>query len=136
MIIFELVCEEAHEFEGWFKDHAAFQEQLEKSLVQCPICGSNHVTQCLSTGGKVSSKHGEADATKSGDLFRAIRDVIETHFEDVGSDFAKTALKIHYGVEEPRNIRGTSTEAEEEVLRQEGVKFHKIPMISEESKLN
>jgi hypothetical protein len=35
---------------------------------------------------------------------------------------------MHYGVEEPRNIRGTTTEAEEKMLRDEGIQFIKIPL--------
>jgi hypothetical protein len=46
----------------------------------------------------------------------------------VGSEFAKEALKIHYGVSAPRNIRGSSTPQEEETLRQEGVAFLKVPV--------
>jgi len=54
--------------------------------------------------------------------------VVEKHFQNVGSDFAKVALRMHYGVEEPRNIRGTTTEAEEQMLRDEGVKFFKVAL--------
>ena len=39
----------------------------------------------------------------------------------------KEALKIHYGATEPRNIRGVSTPAEEEILKEEGIEFFKIP---------
>jgi len=37
-------------------------------------------------------------------------------------------LKIHYGEEEKRNIKGTSTPEEEETLKEEGVQFIKIPL--------
>ncbi len=63
-------------------------------------------------------------------FLKALQHVIETQFEDVGANFAKTALKIHYGVEEARNIRGTTTAAEEQALTDEGVEFLKIPMPS------
>ena len=33
------------------------------------------------------------------------REFVEKNFDDVGCDFAKEALKIHYGATEPRNIR-------------------------------
>jgi len=46
----------------------------------------------------------------------------------VGSDFTKEALKMHYGVIEPRNIRGVSTKEEEKTLKEEGVQFIKVPM--------
>ncbi|MBN2539607.1 MAG: DUF1178 family protein, partial [Deltaproteobacteria bacterium] len=47
---------------------------------------------------------------------------------DVGSKFAEVALKIHFGEEDSRNIKGTTTEREEAVLKEEGVPFVKIPI--------
>jgi hypothetical protein len=47
----------------------------------------------------------------------------------VGTAFAKEALKIHYGVAKKRNIRGSATVQEEETLKEEGIKFLKIPSI-------
>jgi hypothetical protein len=35
---------------------------------------------------------------------------------------------MHYGVAEPRNIRGVSTHEEEKLLKEEGVQFVKIPL--------
>ena len=35
-----------------------------------------------------------------------IHDYLDKHFEDVGADFYKEALKIHYGEAEKRNIKG------------------------------
>ena len=53
---------------------------------------------------------------------------LEKNFEDVGTDFAREALKMHYDVSEKRNIRGTGTEAEEEMLKKEDIKFFKVPI--------
>ena len=55
-------------------------------------------------------------------------DYVEKNFDDVGCDFAKEALKIHYGAVEPRNIRGISTKEEEKTLKDEGIQFFKIPI--------
>ena len=55
-------------------------------------------------------------------------DFVEKNFDNVGCEFAKEALKIHYGAAEPRNIRGVSTNEEEKILRDEGVEFFKIPL--------
>ena len=49
------------------------------------------------------------------------------NFDDVGERFAEVALKIHRGEEQKRNIRGVTTDKEEETLREEGVEFMKIP---------
>ena len=61
-------------------------------------------------------------------LARQLTEYVETNFDNVGSEFAKEALKIHYGVSEPRNIRGVSTQEEEKTLKEEGVDFFKFPM--------
>ena len=61
-------------------------------------------------------------------LGRKIVDFVEKNFDDVGCNFAKEALKMHYGTSEPRNIRGVSTHEEEKILKQEGIEFFKLPM--------
>lgn len=137
MIIYELVCQKGHSFEGWFHDGKAFQEQLQQGLIQCPVCGTDKVTQRFTTGGTIRGKDdgGVSAFSKTDDpraLLRALRRIIETHFENVGPEFAKVALRMHYGIEEPRNIRGTTTQAEEKMLREEGVKFLKIPIPEKE----
>jgi len=61
-------------------------------------------------------------------LGHKIVEYVTENFDDVGSDFAREALKIHYGAVEPRNIRGVSTRAEEKMLQDEGVDYVKFPM--------
>jgi hypothetical protein len=58
-----------------------------------------------------------------------VTDYIDKHFEDVGDDFYKEALKMHYGEAEKRNIKGTATTEEEITLKEEGVEFIKVPII-------
>jgi len=62
---------------------------------------------------------------------RAIKlfhEYLNKNFDDVGKNFADIALKMHHGEEEKRNIKGTTTESEEDILREEGVHFFKIPV--------
>ncbi|MBP1741992.1 MAG: hypothetical protein H6Q48_4285 [Deltaproteobacteria bacterium] len=61
-------------------------------------------------------------------LAKEIVDYVNTHFEDVGSNFAKEALKIHYGVSEKKNIKGSATADEEKMLRDEKIEFFKLPI--------
>lgn len=49
MIHYQLQCDQAHEFDGWFKDSAAFEEQAKRRLVECPECGDTKVTRALMT---------------------------------------------------------------------------------------
>jgi hypothetical protein len=40
MIRYALACDDGHEFESWFPGSAAYEAQLAKGLVTCPICNS------------------------------------------------------------------------------------------------
>jgi hypothetical protein len=47
MIRYELHCDRAHEFDGWFKDSAAFDKLAGAGLVECPHCGPAKVAKRL-----------------------------------------------------------------------------------------
>ncbi len=134
MIIFDLQCGNGHTFEGWFDGCQAYEEQKEKSMISCPICNDASVCRIPSTFGIKSSSPPQIKTDSPGqepDMEAVAQKVIEfvdKNFDDVGCDFAKEALKIHYGVSELRNIKGTSTQEEEKVLKGEGIQFFKIPM--------
>lgn len=141
MIAFDLQCKNGHVFEGWFKDRSAFEEQREKHLISCPVCDDATIAVVPSTFGIVKSSQTsiptgnhqyQKDAYPSPEeLSRKIVDYVCNNFEDVGCNFAKEALKMHYGVEEPRNIRGVSTKDEEKILEEEGIHVFKLPLPSE-----
>ena len=48
MKVFDLHCPQAHMFEGWFGSEADFRNQLERGLVECPMCGSTELRKGLS----------------------------------------------------------------------------------------
>jgi hypothetical protein len=133
MIAYDLKCGRGHVFEGWFDDYQAFRSQRKKGLVTCPICNDAAVSRMPSTF-SIRSADGVATPGRDGgqidpeQISRKIVDFVEKNFDNVGSDFAKEALKMHYGVSEPRNIRGSSTEQEEDTLRKEGIEFFKFPI--------
>ncbi len=141
MIVFDLKCGNGHCFEGWFEDSNAYEEQKKNSLISCPVCDDKNVTKIPSTFALKSYRdpgpalNSESLAFKKDQVIDNLKKIhsqltgfIEKNFEDVGCDFAKEALKIHYGVSEPRNIRGVSTENEEKTLKEEGIKFIKFPL--------
>lgn len=43
MIRYALTCEHDHAWEAWFDSIASFDSQLDRGLVECPICGSTRV---------------------------------------------------------------------------------------------
>ncbi|MBW2139990.1 MAG: DUF1178 family protein [Deltaproteobacteria bacterium] len=128
MIAYDLKCDKEHTFEGWFENAQGYEQQKERSLISCPICGSTAINRAPSTFG--IARHRDQAPKNRPQPVQIIQQFIEDNFEDVGTDFAKEALKIHYQAAESRNIRGVSTEQEEEMLRQEGVSFFKMPVLS------
>ena len=131
MIIFDLQCTNGHIFEGWFEDSKAFRNQERKNLISCPVCNDSNVNQMPSTFAIKSRPQVPqipAREKQMAELGKKIVDYVEKNFDDVGCNFTTEALKIHYGVAEQRNIRGTSTDSEEKLLKKEGVDFFKIPM--------
>ena len=133
MIIYDLKCEKGHTFEGWFKDQQTWILQKSQKLVSCPVCNSSSIEMIPSSitvmgkDSREASKLQEKELSPSGAL-KILHQYIDNNFEDVGNKFAEIALKIHYGDEEKRNIKGTSTPQEEENLKEEGVQFIKISL--------
>ena len=129
MIAYDLLCSNGHLFECWFKDSASFEEQKSSGIINCPICDDTEVVRAFSP---FMIKKNEGKKREEVDAYRALQVVheyIDKHFEDVGADFYKEALKIHYGETEKRNIKGTATTEEEVILKEEGVPFIKVPII-------
>lgn len=140
MIVYDLQCLKGHRFEGWFDDAKAFEKQQKQGLVACPVCNDTEVTRLPSTFAIKGIKSGSSQPPKLRSpaeaevMARAVMNYVEKNFDNVGTEFANEALKIHYGVTEPRNIRGVSTAIEEETLRQEGVEFFKFPTTGADDK--
>ncbi len=134
MIAYDLQCGNGHAFEGWFEDSAAFSAQKRKGLIACPVCNDTGIVKLpsrfaikTSSGFKPREANSQEEHALS-QLGQQVAEFVEKNFDNVGCQFATEALKIHYGVTEPRNIRGVSTQAEEKLLKQEGVQFIKIPV--------
>jgi hypothetical protein len=131
MIAYDLQCVNGHSFEGWFEDRKAYEAQKNKLLIACPVCNSTSIARVPSTFAIKSSNSLKEFSDQQADLEnigKRIVDFVEKNFDDVGADFAKEALKMHYGVTKARNIRGVSTKEEEKTLKEEGVHFIKVPI--------
>jgi hypothetical protein len=133
MIAYDLQCSQGHTFEGWFEDNKGYLDQKKKGLITCPVCNETSVEKVPSTFAIRSSqtfkpKGPSPEEVALAKIGKEAIEFVEKNFDDVGCDFAKEALKIHYGATEPRNIRGVSTKEEENTLKEEGIQFFKIPM--------
>ena len=135
MIVFDLICANGHTFEGWFDDSGAFEKQKKKGLIACPVCEDTHIEKKLSTfaikGTSSEQNYPLPSPQHLAELSKQLTEYVDKNFDDVGCNFTKEALKMHYGVSEHRNIKGVSTEAEEKILKDEGVEFIKIPVVKE-----
>jgi hypothetical protein len=131
MIVFDLKCSQGHIFEGWFDSAESFDEQQAGKLISCPYCEDTEVKRVMSPVALKKSQPAVAQRPEAIDYRRLAREVvryIRDNFDDVGSKFAAEALKMHYGVTEKRNIRGSATAEEEETLQTEGVDFVELPL--------
>lgn len=60
MIKYQLICDQNHEFEGWFQASAAFDAQAKSGLLRCPLCDSDQVKRALMTPNLASPKRRKA----------------------------------------------------------------------------
>jgi hypothetical protein len=143
MKVLDLQCPASHVFEGWFASEDDFQGQLERGLVECPVCGDTHITKKLSAprlnlGATQPVASPAADSAKrdvtntpnaalQAAWMQAVRHVM-AHTEDVGERFAEEARKIHYGESEERGIRGQASREETEALLEEGIGVLPLPV--------
>jgi hypothetical protein len=140
MIAFDLECSKGHIFEAWFNNTQSFEGQKAKGMIGCPYCSDTQVRKVISPVATRTSS--QPDTKKDGEsidygrLAKEIVEYVDKNFDDVGTDFAKEALKMHYDVTEKRNIKGSATADEEKILEDEGIKFFKlsIPKIDDDKK--
>ncbi len=80
---------------------------------------------------RAESAHAASSGVESRTLqsawLRAVRHVID-NTDDVGTQFAEEARRIHYGEASDRAIRGTTTADEAAALQDEGIEVMAIPM--------
>jgi len=158
MIRYELRCDQAHEFDGWFKDSAAFDKLAAAGLVECPHCGPTKVAKRLMAPAipkkgrparnakpvappapptaPPANAEAPAPAVAAGALpaelramLRQLRQDVEKNCDYVGKDFAEEARKIHHGEAEARGIFGEASDADAEALREEGIDIARIPWV-------
>src|SRR5512146_787409 len=134
MIVYDLKCRKGHQFEAWFRDSAAYDDQVEAGKVLCPVCGDRKVAKALmapniSSRKEPSSSEHQKLVKLAAKQLAQLREQVEKNCENVGERFAEEARKIHYGETEKRNIYGDATEEQADALQEEGVEFSRIPWV-------
>lgn len=133
MILYRLTCGDGHQFEAWFRDGATYDAQSASGVVECPFCGSNHVTKApmaphLATAKKKTAEIRAREVAEQ--ILQAVNKLhrhVEENCDYVGDGFAEEARAIHYDEAEERDIYGEATEAEAMDLDVEGIEFYRIP---------
>ena len=140
MIKYNLKCEKEHVFEAWFKNSAAYDEQQEKGIVSCSLCGSTNTTKApmapsIPTKGNkrketaITGTKGNEELATAMNALRELRQQVEDNCDYVGTNFAEEARKIHYGETEKRGIYGEATQAGKAELAEEGVEVATVPWL-------
>lgn len=131
MIRFTLACGRGHEFEGWFRDNAAFERQSADGQVACPACAGTDVRKAVMapavSRGAEAAERAKARAAALVAAMRQAREHVEKNFEHVGERFADEARRIHHGEAEKRDIWGQATATEAKELRDEGIPVSPLP---------
>ena len=56
MIKYQLICDNAHSFEGWFQNAEAYDNQFASGAIACPVCETTSVKKALMTPSLASPK--------------------------------------------------------------------------------
>ncbi|MEO1168314.1 MAG: DUF1178 family protein [Pseudomonadota bacterium] len=154
MIVFDLQCGDAHVFEAWFGSSADYEEQREKGLVACPICGSQDISKALMAPAVGAKGNRKADAPAvggdagAGDKSVAVSNaapdpaqmkaMLESlakqqakaleNSDYVGDKFADEARAMHDGEKDERPIHGQTSIEDARALVEDGVPVAPLPL--------
>ena len=155
MIRYTLRCERAHTFESWFQDSAAYDSQVKRKLVSCPVCESVKIDKAIMAPRIVGKKGRERAepvpaapaeapvAAGSTPLLMAqerelrakikeLRDHIVKNADNVGERFPNEARAMHYGDKEHRPIYGEASPDEAKALVDEGIEVSPLPVLPDD----
>lgn len=138
--VFDLECAHGHVFEGWFSAEASFGQQQAAGEVQCPVCGDDRIVRKLSAPRlslPTARREHEARQALAGLQAQALRKMRELvrQTEDVGTGFAREAMRMHHGEIEERAIRGKASAQEQQELADAGVAVVPLPAFLDDEQL-
>jgi len=154
VIHFHLLCDKAHEFDGWFRSGEDFDHQCAAGLVSCPFCGSTKIHKALMTpaiasskkklspskGEETQEKPQESDAStpllspRERAFFHAWQEAarkLRQNADYVGEQFPEEARKIHFGESKSRAIYGEARLEEVSSLLDDGISIIPLPPLPE-----
>ena len=140
MIVFELICPKYHRFEGWFASADDFDGQKDRGLLSCPSCGRSEIEKLPTAKIRTSApevlpaeREEQVSAparTPPHPQLQEIIDYVLMNTDNVGTEFAAEARRIHQREVPYRSIRGTASRQETEELLEEGIPVMALPIPS------
>lgn len=155
MIRYALNCDGGHAFESWFPSSTAYDRQVARGLVTCPVCGSEKVEKAIMAPRLArADRRNVADPVPEampagpaepapvammspaerelGRKLKELRDHITRNADHVGKRFPEEARRMHYGETEHRSIYGEASAEDASALVEEGIEFHHLPRLPDE----
>ena len=162
MIRYSLRCDGGHEFESWFQSSSAYDSQIRRKLVNCPVCDSVKVEKAIMAP-RIVGKKGRGRAPEPAEVaasavpaetapsvdtsptplllaqerelrakLKELRDHIVKTADNVGDSFPEEARKMHYGDIEHRPIYGEASPTEAKALIEEGIEVAPLPVLPDD----
>lgn len=152
MIRYTLKCDRDHAFESWFQSSSAFDSQIKRKLVTCPICDSTEVEKAIMAPQITRKGRDRAETpqpaaaaseptstplmmTQEQELrakLKELRDHVTKNADNVGNRFPTEARKMHYGDAEHRAIYGEASAEEAKALSDEGIDVMPLPTLPDD----
>lgn len=133
MIVFDLACDNAHSFEGWFGSSEEFASQQARGLLTCPVCESAAVTKAPmapavpAKGNRAAPALPVANKPMPAEVAEAFKALASAQAralaksEWVGDRFAAEVRSMHYGEVEEKQVHGRATRDDALALLDEGI---------------
>jgi len=152
MIRYALICDRKHGFESWFASSSAYDKQIKRGLVECPVCGSGKVEKAMMAP-SVGRRSADAEPApppvarpkpkspvailspqerEVRQKLKELRDHLTGNADYVGPKFPEEARKMHYGDIEHRSIYGEASADDAKALADEGIEFHPLPVLPDD----
>jgi hypothetical protein len=143
LIRYDIICAKGHEFDGWFSNSDAYDKQAKRGLISCTHCGVTKIEKQIMAPGiptKGNSKPETQAMSAAPDpraaamlqVMREYRKHVVANSENVGTQFAEEARKIHFKEVKERPIIGEATREEAVALLEDGIDVQPIPRLPED----
>jgi hypothetical protein len=155
VIRYALNCHGGHAFESWFPSSTAYDQQVARGLVACPVCGSEKVEKAIMAPrlARTDKRIAAAEAAEAVPAkpeptapvammspaeiefrkkLKELRDHVTRNADYVGAKFSEEARRMHYGETDRRSIYGEASVEDAAALAEEGIEFHHLPPLPDE----